>query len=156
MELAAKIREYVEAALVDPQYFLVDVLKSNNGKLISVLLDGDAGIPIAECSRVSRAISARIDEEIPDETGAFTVEVSSPGVDRPLKQIRQFPKHIGRSLEFGAADGKKHEGRLVNVEGDTLTLEESFKEKGKKKQLLLNTYKFEQINDPRVVVSFKL
>lgn len=156
MELAAKIREYVEEALVDPQYFLVEVVKSANGKLVSVLLDGDAGIPIAECSRVSRSISARIDEEIPDEVGAFTVEVSSPGVDRPLKQLRQFPKHIGRNLEFVDGEGKKRNGRLVNIQDGVLTLEESFKEKGKKRQVALNTYNFEQINDPRVVVSFKL
>jgi len=155
MELSAQIKEYAEEAIEDPQYFVVEVVKSPNGKLISVLLDGDEGIPIVECSRVGRKISVRIDEEIPDEVGAFTVEVSSPGVDRPLKILRQFTKHLGRNLEFAAMDGSKHEGRFVELEGDILTIEETFKEKGKKKQLLLNEYKFEQINDPRVVVSFK-
>lgn len=155
MELAAKIKGFVEEAIEDPQYFLVEVLKSGNGRLITVLLDGDEGIPIAECSKVNRAISARIDEEIPDETGAFTLEVSSPGVDRPLKHLRQFTKHIGRNVEFVDMLGTKREGRLTELSGDLLKIEESFKEKGKKKQLLLNEYKFEQMSDPRVVVSFK-
>ena len=155
MELSAQIQHYAEESIDDPQYFVVEVLKSANGKLISVLLDGDEGIPIVECSRVGRKVSARIDEEIPDEVGAFTVEVSSPGVDRPLKLLRQFTKHIGRNLEFTDMEGTKREGRFMEIEGDVLKIEETFKEKGKKKQLLLNEYKFEQINDPRVVVSFK-
>lgn len=155
MELAAKIRAFAEEAIEDPQYFIVEVVTEANGKMIKVLMDGDAGIPIAECGRVSRNISNRIDEEIPDEVGAFTVEVSSPGVDRPLKLARQFTKHVGRSLSFTDADGNKHEGRFVEMDGNILKIEEAFKEKGKKKQLLLNEFNIEQINDPRVVVSFK-
>ncbi|MBI1223354.1 MAG: ribosome assembly cofactor RimP [Bacteroidetes bacterium] len=155
MELISKITEFAEDAIEDPQYFVVEVMSESNGKIIKVLIDGDAGIPIAECSRLSRRISARIDEEIPDEVGAFTIEVSSPGVDRPLKLARQFTKHIGRSLSFTDSGGKKHEGKFVGMEEDMLKIEEAFKEKGKKKQLLLNEYKIEQINDPRVVVSFK-
>ncbi len=155
MELAEKIREFAEAAIEDPQYFVVEVISSGSGRTISVLMDGDEGIPISECSRVSRAISARVDEEIPDEVGAFTIEVSSPGVDRPLRQLRQFPKHIGRNLQFTDKEGRKREGKLLELEDNRLKLEEEVKEKGKKKQMVVNQYIMEEMHDPRVVVSFK-
>lgn len=155
MELKEKIEAFVREALEDPQYFIVDVITSKSGRTISVLLDGDAGIPIDVCGKVSRAVSARIDEEIPDEVGAFTVEVSSPGVDRPLKQLRQLPKHVGRSLVFTDGQGTRHEGVLKEVRGEALVLEETFKEKGKKKEVRESEYIFEQLSDPRVVVSFK-
>ncbi|MDX5321666.1 MAG: ribosome assembly cofactor RimP, partial [Bacteroidota bacterium] len=155
MDLAAQIKQFAEEAIEDPQYFVVEVITENNGRMIKVLLDGDEGIPIAVCSQVSRRVSVRVDEEIPDEVGAFTIEVSSPGVDRPLKMERQYAKHFGRSLAFIDENGVRKEGKLVGLNEGTLQIEETIKEKGKKAQQVLNAYKVEQISDPKVVVSFK-
>lgn len=155
MDLGGKIRQFVEEALEDPQYFLVDIVQRGDGRLFTILLDGDAGIPISECGRINRKISNRIDEEIPDDIGAFTIEVSSPGVDRPLKSLRQLTKHLGRTLSFIDAGGERQEGKLKELKENTLIIEQAFKEKGKKQQLLLNEYKWEQIQDPKVVVTFK-
>lgn len=156
MELAAQIEAWaIEALETEPQYFVVEILRSKTGKQISVLLDGDQGISISKCGEVGRYISRKVDEEIPDDIGAFTVEVSSPGVDRPLKLARQFPKHIGRSLRFTDDEGKEQEGVLKAVNGEELNLEQSIKEKGKKKQVFEKTYLVNSIKDPKVVVSFK-
>jgi ribosome maturation factor RimP len=123
--------------------------------MITVMLDGDEGIPIAECSRVNRRISSRIDEEVPDEVGAFIVDVSSPGVDKPLMLLRQLPKHIGRRIEFVDDLGVKQEGTFKELKDEVLVLEQAYKEKGKKQQILLNEYNWKQLHDPKVVVTFK-
>lgn len=156
MELAAQIEQWANEALQgETEYFVVEVLRSKTGKQITVLLDGDQGIPIQKCGEVSRFISRMVDEEVPDEVGAFTVEVSSPGVDRPLKMIRQFAKHLGRSLRFTDEEGKEQEGVFKALDGEVLSLEMTIKEKGKKKQVVERTYNLSSITDPKVVVSFK-
>ncbi len=156
MELAAQIEHWANEALQgETEYFVVEILRSKTGKQITVLLDGDQGIPIQKCGEVSRFISRKVDEEVPDEVGAFTVEVSSPGVDRPLKMIRQFAKHLGRSLRFTDEEGKEQEGVFKALNGKVLTLEMTIKEKGKKKQVVERTYNLSSITDPKVVVSFK-
>ncbi|TNE79795.1 MAG: hypothetical protein EP332_09795 [Bacteroidetes bacterium] len=156
MDLAAQIENWANEALQgETEYFVVEILRSKTGKQITVILDGDQGIPIQKCGEVSRFISRKVDEEVPDEVGAFTVEVSSPGVDRPLKMIRQFAKHLGRSLRFMDEEGKEQEGVFKALDGETLNLEMTIKEKGKKKQVVERTYNLSSITDPKVVVSFK-
>jgi ribosome maturation factor RimP len=155
MELLKQIEAYAREKVDGSEFFVVEVVQEKSGRMIRVLLDGDTGISISKCGEVSRHISARIDEEIPDETGAFTVEVSSPGADRPLKMERQYHKHLGRDLSFRDESGTTHEGTLKSIENGVIVLEETFKEKGKKKQVIENTYAIDKIIDPKVVVSFK-
>lgn len=155
INLIEKISGYAHEVVDGTEYFVVDVIQSKKGGLISVLLDGDEGIPIQKCTEVNRHVSQRIDEEIPDDVGAFVVEVSSPGVDRPLKLERQFPKHIGRNLSFEDAEGNKVEGKLLAVKDGNVDIEQEYKEKGKKKQILTKQYSLTSISNPVVVVSFK-
>src|SRR5574343_243254 len=126
----AKIKLFIEEALEGSNLFIVDyrILPKNR---IVLLLDGDQGVGIDECAKVSRHISHRMEEENVIE-GAHTLEVSSPGVDHPLKFQRQYPQHIGRTLAVRMNDGKEMEGKLLNVNGDIITIDKQIKEKGKK------------------------
>ncbi len=155
MDIAEQIKTWAETAVADSPYFLVELEKSKSGKVMRVFLDGDQGISIEKCGEVSRFISRQIDEEIPDDVEAFTVEVSSPGVDRPLRHARQFPQHIGRNLSFKTGDGREVEGKLLAVDGEELRLEITSSAKGKKKETIEKTFTIKGINDPMVVVSFK-
>ena len=150
-----KIQILVESILKDQEdLFLVDIIKKGNdrsGKLI-VLLDGDQGITIEKCSEVSRTVSHFIDEEIElDEP--LTLEVSSAGLDHPLKLNRQYVKNIGKSVKVTLRDQTLVEGQLNKVEEESIELEVVIDKK--KKTTETKVLSFEDINKTIVLVSFK-
>jgi len=108
----------------------VDIKMHANGKLM-ILVDGDNGIGIDDCVAISRHVGFHLEEENVIET-AYTLEVSSPGLDTPLTSIRQYVKNMGRSLAIKMADGTKREGKLSGITEDAIIIEEKIKEKGKK------------------------
>src|ERR1700759_57569 len=97
MDIEKRVKELVEEKIADrPDLFLVDVKMHSNGKLI-VLVDGEKGIGIADCAQISRHVGFHLEEEnVIDQ--AYNLEVSSPGIDMPLSQPRQYLKNVGRSL----------------------------------------------------------
>ena len=116
----------------DPAYFLVEikVKPTNNVKLF---LDGDQGVTIEKCISWNRALYKKIEEDNLFPNGDFSLEVSSPGVDEPLKLLRQYRKNLGRSVEVILKDGIKVAGKMTEVGEDTITVEET-KEKIKRKR----------------------
>ncbi|WP_341224338.1 ribosome maturation factor RimP [uncultured Arcticibacterium sp.] len=132
--------------------FLVDV-KVSSSKIrqkITVLIDTDEGIGIADCSRVSRELGDRLEELIDD---AYTLEVSSPGLDTPLKLKRQYHKNIGKSLRVITLDGDDFKGELLEA-GDLEIMLLPEKKKKEKKQPEKVSLAFENIKEARVQVSF--
>lgn len=151
-QIEKEITKEVEAILAgDPSLFVVEIsLKGTSGnQRLSIFLDGDAGISIEQCVGVSRKLSAFLEENdlIP---GKFYLEVSSAGVDQPLKFERQYRRNIGRSVKVKTKDGEKVEGVLAAVapEGFSLTVKE------KKVEQLVNI-NFDQVDSTKVLVSFK-
>jgi ribosome maturation factor RimP len=114
----------------DPEYFLVSfsVKPTNNIKLF---IDGDLGITIEKCVRFNRQLYKLIEESGMYPEGEFSLEVSSPGVDEPLKMKRQYAKNIGRSVEVTFADDTVKEGKLLAVTDEDIILEYT-EGKGKK------------------------
>ena len=154
MNIEQKVSELVAQKIADrPDLFLVDVKMHPNGKLI-VLLDGDNGVGIADCVAVSRHVGYHLEEENVIEH-AYNLEVSSPGIDAPLKLKRQYEKNIGRNLSIKQADSLKREGTLLQVAEDGIVIEEKIKEKGKKAELVESHIPFEQITETKVLISFK-
>jgi ribosome maturation factor RimP len=92
-----------------------------------------------------------LDQE-PTLGGIYTLEVSSPGVSRPLKFPRQYLKHIGRTLRVELVNGDKVEGELKTTNHDTITLEVAPKEKKGKPEL--REIAFAEIDEAYVTVSF--
>jgi ribosome maturation factor RimP len=132
--------------------FLVD-LKITPGNQITVLLDADNGITIEKCTVINKALYKYIEESgfFPD--GNFSLEVSSPGVGKPLKFLRQYKKNIGRRLEVELEDGTKTEGKLTEVTNEAITLEEQ-EGKGKKMTTKMTTILFNQIKEATVLITF--
>ena len=149
-----RVTELVEEKLTElPGVFLVDVKMHAGGQLI-ILLDGDEGAGIAACAQVSRFVGFMLEEENAIEE-AYNLEVSSPGVDTPLKLNRQYVKNTGRNIAIKLADGTQKEGKLTAVTTDTITLAEEIKVKGKKAQVTDVIIPFNQIIETKVLISFK-
>jgi ribosome maturation factor RimP len=154
MDIAEEIKRIATSKLTDSNLFVVDVIVSSKRgpRKVLVLLDGDNAISIDACAELSRALAQDLDEVSWLEE-AYTLEVSTPGVDHPLKLQRQYPKHIGRSLRVKLAE-KTVEGKLVAIEGDKMTLAEETGS-GKKKVVTNIDIVFSEIEKALVLVSFK-
>jgi ribosome maturation factor RimP len=129
------VKEYIASLTQEflqdqPDLFLVEVVVTGAARRqkVMVLIDGDQGVTIDQCSRISRKLSAALEEKELFE-GAWSLEVSSPGVDFPLKYQRQYPKHVGRRLKVTKADGTQVIGPLleVNQEGIRVNAETKVK-----------------------------
>lgn len=139
----------------DSQLFLVDVSVSNTkaGQKIIIYIDGDQGVSIDTFAEISRAVSAKFDEEdlIADK---YTLEVSSPGLDQPLKSERQYRKNVGRNLKITLQDDKIIKGKLLHVNTTEVTINEEIK-KGNKKETTERVIPFDHIKKTNVLASFK-
>jgi ribosome maturation factor RimP len=136
----------------EPGYFLVDIrIKPTNN--IKVFIDGDQGISIEKCVRYNRALYRRLEEMAIFPDGDFSLEVSSPGLDEPLKLLRQYKKNVGRQVELVLQDGSKTEGRLLEVSEDGVIVEET-KGKNKKKEVINHTFLFDNIKTTKIQVVF--
>ncbi len=154
MELEKKLEQWTHEVVDGKDHFLVGIEKSKDRKY-SILLDGDNGVNIGFCSEVSRYISRMVDENFPDGSiEAFTFEVSSPGVDRPLVQLRQLPKHVGRNLSF-EENGSRKVAKLESLDGEKMIFSEMIKEKGKKAFENRFEKNFSELKELKVEVSFK-
>jgi ribosome maturation factor RimP len=133
-------------------HFIVDVKASSSKirKKITVLIDTDAGIGIDECSKISKSLALRLDELIED---AYTLEVSSPGVDTPLLLTRQYLKNIGKNLKVITKEGIEIKGELISSNETEIII---LPEKKKKEKTMPAEVKlaFEDIKEARVQVSF--
>ena len=154
-----KIIDLLEEKFTDPEFsdcFWLEVKLLPNKKL-EVIIDCDTGVTFATCRQISRYLESFIDEE--QWLGEkYTLEVSSPGTDRPLERPRQYPKHIGRKLEVKTNGGEQYEGRLTEVSDDDICLEYKVRRKeGKRKvtETVQTRVPFAEIAQAKVKISFK-
>jgi len=133
-QVIASIRQLIEELLSpDPDYFLVAVrIKPTNN--VKIFVDGDKGVPVEKLVQLNRALYAQLEAAglFPDNN--FSLEVSSPGLDEPLKLHRQYLKNIGRKVEVTLLDGTVKEGTLLAVTDTQITIEEVLGKKKEKKQ----------------------
>jgi len=134
--------------------FVVDVtVSSGKGpKKITVTLDGDSGVGIDDCAELSRVISARLGE-LGLEDQIQNLEVSTPGLDKPLSIVRQYKKNVGRRVKVQGHE-RTEEGKLLVASEEAITLELE-KGKGKNKEVTQVVIPYTEINNTFVLVSFK-
>jgi ribosome maturation factor RimP len=120
--------ELFEPVVVGMGYELVEIEYHPNPKhgVLRLYIDRESGIQLDDCTEVSRQVSALIDVEDPI-SGHFNLEVSSPGLDRPLRKMEDFLRFKGEVAKINMSmpiDGQKNfKGRLSGVEDDLLILE---------------------------------
>ena len=134
-----------------PGYFLVEIsVKPTNN--IKVFVDADQGAAIDQLSRINRTLYKWVEENL-FPNGDFSIEVSSPGLDEPLKLDRQYLKNIGRAVEIVLKNGLKKEGKLINVSENEVVIEQEIG-KGKKKEVVQHIILKEEIKTTKVQVKF--
>ncbi|PKL50414.1 MAG: ribosome maturation factor RimP [Nitrospira bacterium HGW-Nitrospira-1] len=144
MELADSIAGQYAVDIVD-----VELAGSSRKPLIRIFIDKQNGVTLDDCGKFSRALSALFDVEDPIPT-AYVLEVSSPGLDRPLKALRDFQRSIGKLARIITRAGLEKRniftGRITGVAGENITL--SFDDKEME-------IPFDQISKARLEIELK-
>jgi len=154
MQIEDRVRELVEEKIADRQDLFIVRIKMNINGLLEILLDGDNGIAIEDCAKISRHVGFHLEEEnVIDK--AYWLEVSSAGIDTGLLLNRQYVKNVGRDVRVKTITAEKREGKLLAVNDSRIVIEEKVKEKGKKAELIQSEIPFEQIKETKVLISFK-
>ena len=124
MALKDQISELVTPAVSDLGFYLEDVHVATPGshRIVTCIVDGDASLNLDQVTTVSRVISELLDEAAFMGETPFTLEVTSPGVDRPLTQPRHFTKNIDRLLKIIKLDGSEVTGRILSNTDQDVTL----------------------------------
>jgi len=154
MEFAEEIKNIITRKLADPSQFLVDVIvKGHKGpKKVLIIIDSDKGVTIDDCANLSREISKAFDDlQLFDDS--YMLEVSTPGLDQPLRLARQYYKNIGRRIKV-VTHQQAVEGKLVEVGEDKIKLEQEIGA-GKHKETKIIELPFLEIDKTFVLVSFK-
>jgi ribosome maturation factor RimP len=148
-----QIKEKLEQLIEGSALFLVDLkIKPTNN--IKIFLDGDNGVTIDAVSKINRALYKQIEEDQIFPDGDFSLEVSSPGVDEPLKFFRQYKKNLGRKVEVTYTEAEAEltvEGVLKEASEEEIVLEETI---GRKKEKSERKIPFSQIKKTVVQISF--
>jgi len=121
MALKDQISELVTPAVSDLDFYLEDVhiATPGNHRIVTCIVDGDTSLNLDQVTTVSRVISELLDAATFMGETPFTLEVTSPGVDRPLTQPRHFAKNVDRLLKVIKVDGSEITGRITaNTEHD--------------------------------------
>jgi ribosome maturation factor RimP len=157
-----KIEAILATRFALPEYahlFVIEIRMLPN-ETLNLFLDSDTGVTLEECAEISRFLESFIEEnQLLGE--AYTIEVSSPGVSRPLALPRQYPKHIGREVSVETIHSHVHiKGILeaVTEAGLTITYTEKVVVEGTKKKKNVDIRKeipFAEIKKTLVKVSFK-
>ena len=124
MALKDQISELVTPAVSDQGFYLEDVHVATPGshRIVTCIVDGDASLNLDQVTTVSRVISELLDEAAFMGETPFTLEVTSPGVDRPLTQPRHFAKNVDRLLKIVKVDGSDVTGRILSNTDKDVTL----------------------------------
>lgn len=130
-------------------FFVIDInfRGDNRKKIIEVFVDAEKNIDADNLAEISREINSIIEEQDFIQQ-AYRLDVSTPGVDRPLKFLKQFPKHINRNFEVTYKTGDETRtitGKLLSVEREELTFLSD------KKEVLIE---FKNITTAKVIISF--
>jgi ribosome maturation factor RimP len=146
------LRALAEECLDSPGHFVVSATQSagKGSKKIQITVDGDEGIDIETCSKISRKMATRIDELLPDLS--YTLEVTSPGVDHPLQSLRQYRKNLGRKIRVFTQD-KEYLGTLLLVSEESIRISQ-VTGKGKKGETVEVDIPMEGIRKAIVQVTF--
>jgi len=150
-----KVRQLVEEKIAETSIFIVDIQVSSKNH-IAVEIDSQAGVSIKECLMVSRQIEGNLDREVED----YSLEVASPGLDKPLRMVQQYLKNIGREVKVVTNEGEELKGTLTAADetGFELTIEEKKKIEGKNKKELVTTvhrFDYDKVKTTHIIISFK-
>jgi len=148
------VKDIVDEALaLNESLYLIEISISVNNK-VQVVVDGDNGVSLSECMRISRVINDNFDREVED----FSLEVTTPDIAHPLKVKRQYIKNLNRILKVKTAE-EELEGTLISADEDTIVLQWKAREpklvgKGKVTVDKVVTLGYNEIKEAKVKILF--
>ena len=151
MSLTQSITDLISPAVTEAGFYLEEVQIASPGshRIVTCVVDGPTTLNLDQVTVVSRIISELLDiDDFMGET-PFTLEVTSPGVDRPLTEVRHWAKNLTRLIKTTLNDGSVITGRLIEFDETNATLEENIK--GRKKN---HTVAFSDIKRAVVEIEF--
>lgn len=138
--------------LLKDDIFLVSIkIKPTNN--FKIYIDADSGLGIEKCIKINRALYKIMEEMGMYPEGDFSLEISSPGLDEPLKLLRQYKKNVGRDVEVVTTDEQKREGKLTEVTEEKITIVYT-EGKGKKAVVKTDDIAFADIKQTKVQIKF--
>lgn len=137
MALKDQIAELITPALQQAGYFLEDVnlVTPGNHRIVTVIVDGETALNLDQVTVASKLVSELMDEAPFMGETPFTLEVTSPGIDRPLTLPRHFAKNVTRLLKVTQNDGVVVTGRITSNTDSDVTL--SVVEKKETKEVIV-------------------
>ena len=118
---AETVKRILLTLLYDDIFFVDMKVKPTNN--IKIFLDADSGLGIEKCIKINRRLYRQVEEMGFYPEGDFSLEVSSPGIDEPLKMLRQYVKNIGRNVEVTLNDDTIKEGVLLEATEEQIVIE---------------------------------
>lgn len=128
ISVAQEVKDFITPIVEGLGYILVDVeyAKKQNGMNLTVFIDSPQGIMLDDCEKVHLAIDAPLDELDPTKGASYTLNVSSPGLDRPIKTDKQLSANIGKVLDVSTytkvLGEKQFSGTLLGFTDDEVII----------------------------------
>ena len=150
MNIRRNIEKFIENHLVDSEHFLVEVEQKGTERFpkLFIYIDGDKVVTVNDCASVAKAVNNFIEEEEVIKT-EYGIDVSSPGIDRPLLKNRQYVSNIGRNVKVSLKNDVDKEGKLVSVTENDIELEIK-----KNKNVVNEKIEFINIDKTKVLITF--
>ena len=147
MALKDQISEHITPALHKAGYFLEDVNLVSPGqhRIVTVIVDGESALNLDQGTVASKLVSELLDEATFMGETPFTLEVTSPGIDRPLTLPRHFAKNVDRLLKVTKTDGVVITGRILSNTDSDVTLSVTEKKDVKEVVISLGEIKRAQV-----------
>ena len=129
MSLTQSITDLISPAVTEAGFFIeeVQVASPGNHRIVTCVVDGPTPLNLDQVTVASRVISELLDSASFMGETPFTLEVTSPGVDRPLTQPRHWTKNLTRLIKVTLNTGETIIGRLTEFDGDAAKLVENIK-----------------------------
>jgi len=128
MSLVFELKELLDPLVQKAGFILEEVKVTPLGRRrqISVIVDGEERNPnLDEVASLSRAISAQLDDYSGLGDSPFTLEVTSPGIDRPLTELRHWRKNLGRLVKILTKEDKEISGRIAEVQSGKVRIDDA-------------------------------
>jgi len=149
------IRGLIAEKIEGTDYYVLEV-EIRSGNNIKVELESMGPVSISDCVDISRQIEHNLDRESED----FSLQVTSPGLDKPLRDFRQYQKNVGRNLKIQKAEGSELEGELIAADESGIKVFTRRKERvpGKKKKVTIEEeveLAYTDIRQAKIKINFK-
>jgi ribosome maturation factor RimP len=113
------LRDAIEKHVVSEGYECVDIVLGPEGgrRVLRIMIDHEAGVPLEACAKISRSLGALL-EEVEELPGGYVLEVSSPGINRPLVKPEHFQRFQGERAKIKLRERMEGDRTLIGVLGE--------------------------------------